>query len=156
MNTGRVLQADDPVAIYQSPLSSVVADFIGYRNIFPGAVRRRGDDGILFALDKSSIELTSAHPPPPGEGGVFACVRPEDFEIVAHGADQPAKPNTFIGEVTLASFMGAYTQYRVRGTAGQVIDVFHNRAPLNLQPGSPARLHVAPKAILLLPMRSAS
>jgi len=156
MNTGRVLQADDPVTIYQNPHSSVVADFIGYRNIFPGAVRQGGDDGILFALDESSFELTSVHPPPPGEGGIFACVRPEDFEIEAHRPDQPVKPNTFIGEVTSASFMGSYTQYRVRSTTGQVIDVFHNRAPLDLLPGSPARLHVAPKSVLLLPMRSAS
>lgn len=152
MNSGQILQADDPVTMYQRPRSSTVADFIGYRNIFAGEIRQATDAGVRFRLE-SGIELVGEHLPPPGKDGIFACIRPEDFSLEPDDGTRD-QPNSLYGEVTSASFMGSFTQYRVRTAEGPIVDVFHNKAPLGLQPGSAVRLHVAPTALLLLPKSS--
>ena len=158
LNTGRILQKDDPVTIYRRPRSSTVAEFIGYRNIFEGDLRKGTGEGAVFALKHGEAELRSEMSPPPGDGGIFACVRPEDVEIEAHDApaDGAQPGNSMFGELTSASFMGSYTQYRVRVAGGQVVDVFHNRAPLDVRPGARVRISVSPKAVLLLPRNAAS
>ena len=66
MHRGELLQLDDPVSIYSRPVSSTVADFIGYSNIFRiGEIMTR-DGSVRAALADSETTLVAANAAPSG------------------------------------------------------------------------------------------
>ena len=150
MQRGRILQLADPVTIYAQPNSSTVADFIGYSNIFKVEAKRDLADGCEIELHGSGTRLIAANAPQ-NAGDIYACVRPQDIAISRSGAAESAPSGEIGGEVILASFMGAYMQYRVRLARGDTFEVFSDEISSGIKISDHVTLKIPPRAIRLLP-----
>jgi iron(III) transport system ATP-binding protein len=149
MHHGRLLQLADPVTVYTRPVSSTVADFIGYSNIFPVAEATTGDGPTRVALAGSATVLSSASDAPPGPRDCFACIRPEDIGITP--AEGSASANGLGGEVIFASFMGSFMQYRVRIDGGETFEIVNADIARGIRIGDRVRLAIPPQTVRLLP-----
>jgi iron(III) transport system ATP-binding protein len=150
MHHGRLLQLADPVAVYARPVSSTVADFIGYSNIFRIGEAGAADGHTRVVLDGSATVLTAAGMPPSGQT-IFACIRPEDIGIAPADGAPGATPNRFDGEVIFASFMGSFMQYRVRIDGGETFEIVNADVARGIRIGHRVVLTIAPPAVRVLP-----
>ena len=57
MQTGRIHQIGDPVAVYRHPVSSFVADFVGSTNLYECRVREVSGDGSVLVATMKGTEL---------------------------------------------------------------------------------------------------
>ena len=77
LHDGRIEQVGTPTAVYESPATLFVANFLGSANVLTGSVARRlvGRDGV-FALRPEKIRLLPHDAPPPsGAGSALAVIR---------------------------------------------------------------------------------
>lgn len=106
MDEGMIQQIDTPVGIYNEPINTFVADFIGESNILYGKMVR--DYLVCFSgrefecVDRGYNE---------GEN-IVVVIRPEDIKLVA-----PSE-NTINGTVTSLTFMGVHYEIRIQGEDG--------------------------------------
>ncbi len=106
MDEGMIQQIDTPVGIYNEPVNTFVADFIGESNILYGKMVR--DYLVCFSgrefecVDRGYNE---------GEN-IVVVIRPEDIKLVA-----PSE-NTINGTVTSLTFMGVHYEIRIQGEDG--------------------------------------
>ena len=155
MQSGRVVQSDDPVAIYQRPKTSSIAEFLGFSNIFSASVLERSGNATTLALNGSGQKLSAGAPPHDVAGDLAVCVRPEDVairKIDGNAAQRPRLPeNTLLGEVILASFMGSFMQYRVRVDGGEIWEVLSSEVTADIRRTASVTLTIPPASVLLLP-----
>ena len=106
MDEGMIQQIDTPVGIYNEPVNTFVADFIGESNLLYGKMVR--DYLVCFSgrefecVDRGYNE---------GEN-IVVVIRPEDIKLVA-----PSE-NTINGTVTSLTFMGVHYEIRIQGEDG--------------------------------------
>ena len=83
VNHGRLEQLATPQALYDSPTTRFVADFIGESTFLP--VTRDGD-----TLSAAGVRLTGAVAPDGESGPLVLMLRPERLQVI--GADTPSQP----------------------------------------------------------------
>ncbi len=117
MNRGRVEQLDAPEDVYERPITTFVAGFIGVSNLMPaevvsanGAGRVRLESGPELAAQVDGLAA--------GEH-CQAVVRPEKLQIVAEGESAPDGMPSIEGQVESSLYLGTATQIVVR-VAGEV------------------------------------
>ena len=102
MNQGHVLQQGTPEDIYNEPMTSFVANFIGTSNIVDGHMNE--DYTVTFqntafkCVDKKPSDTTSL---------VDVVIRPEDIEI------NPHSNGAFVGKVIDITFFGVHYEMKV-------------------------------------------
>jgi iron(III) transport system ATP-binding protein len=103
MTAGRVVQVDEPEALYRRPFCAEVAEFFGRANVLEGTASGRMAFTVLgtFVL------------PTPAQGPVHVLVRPEQLEVVPD-------PN---GQAVVASreFRGHDVVYQLRLDSGTIL-----------------------------------
>ncbi len=126
MDRGRVIQTGTPGALYRTPRTRFVAEFLGGMNVLPGRVtgERRGA-GVAIAV--SDLDLPwAATPDGASDAGeaVWVGVRPESLRLEppvgdAHGWNHAA------GTVTEVTYLGAVVRYQVQLGPGTslIVDV---------------------------------
>jgi spermidine/putrescine transport system ATP-binding protein len=160
MHAGRVEQLGAPEALYETPATAFVAEFLGQSNLVAATVTGRQADGAL-ALATSGGVLTVAgdrlgrHDVAPAGTKLMVGVRPEKISLAFETDSEETIPpgrNRIPGTVTDASFTGVSTQYRVRAADGQEIAVFaQNLDPRKrARPGDEAVLHFDPGQCFVL------
>ncbi len=81
---GVVQQLDSPEAMYERPLNSFVANFIGENNSLPGVIEKPGKDECSVRLDTG--ELIRARPiNPDSDRRTLVSIRPERFALRQEG-----------------------------------------------------------------------
>jgi iron(III) transport system ATP-binding protein len=118
MHQGRVRQIGTPAELYNKPVDSFVADFIGGANLLKGQVI--GREGPIARVRTDVGEIVSANDPGAAEG-VIVCIRPEQMRIGAAGdAGSPgehataANPtNRLVGCVIDSTFLGEASEHTV-------------------------------------------
>ena len=113
MHQGKVLQVGTPQEIYDQPVSSTVAKFIGLSNVLSGTVTRF-EGGLCWVehegLPPVVVKCPTQGPPP---GSVTVMIRPERLhissEISAKGYD-----NTLPAIVNQTVFNGNEVLYHAR------------------------------------------
>ena len=110
MNAGRVEQVGSPQDIYERPLNTFVADFIGISNVLRGRVSACGQR-LITADGELPIEGTTPDQP------TALIVRPEHLTIVPNG--HHGLPGTIIETV----YAGAETRLLVALASGTVLTV---------------------------------
>jgi spermidine/putrescine transport system ATP-binding protein len=108
MNQGRIEQIGDPEQVYDRPVTTFVAGFIGVSNLMPGTVRKTGDRGEV-ELDSGVQVSTDIDGFQPGDR-CHAVVRPEKLTIGSGNGDQPSVE----GLVESSLYLGTSTQLIVR------------------------------------------
>ncbi|MHA7850312.1 ABC transporter ATP-binding protein [Roseovarius sp.] len=119
MDDGKIVQADTPARIYESPNSVYVADFIGDVTIIEGTARKSGDgyeishaEGLPALYAVSDAQLTDGQ-------RVFLAIRPEKVEITA---DKPeSKRNALRGKIIDIAYLGNISTYHVALPNGQIV-----------------------------------
>jgi putative spermidine/putrescine transport system ATP-binding protein len=102
MRDGIVMQAGPPDDIYNRPNNPFVADFMGFRNFFPGSVSKVDANGLVECISgPMRIKGVARHGPAAG-AKVVAAIRPEDVVIDA----AVTGPNVFRGKVEIVEYLG--------------------------------------------------
>jgi len=107
MNNGRIEQVGTIEDIFQRPVSTFVADFVGMKNLF--AARFKGTKALIGRL-----ELETERPLPNGEGHI--AIRPEDI-VLSTERTASSMRNQFPGRVTGIFDLGFYYEVHVLADA---------------------------------------
>lgn len=83
MNEGRIEQVGTPAEIYESPVSSFTAAFIGDTNFFEGNIKNRTTDGEYSQLEIDGLPDAYCYNDQPRQVGdyIYLSVRPEKLAI---------------------------------------------------------------------------
>ena len=160
LRIGDVQQIGTPEQIYQGPANEFVADFMGFKNLWPARAERLVERGAMqdITVDVGGVPLTARRDSAAGGGAdtariVEACrqrgevvvaIRPED--LVVGGAEG----NVLRGSVDLVEFLGTICQTSVLLPNGLRLTARHAE---KLAGGEPVTYHVAPERILVFPAR---
>jgi iron(III) transport system ATP-binding protein len=103
MRDGRIEQVDHPRAIYESPRSRFVADFIGTSNFIEGVVEARQSGAYVVRTADGSLRVPAAATFEVGDD-VVVSARPEHIDL-ATGANGSGV-NRWKGRVEARAFLG--------------------------------------------------
>lgn len=119
MDHGRIVQADTPANIYETPNSVYVADFIGDVNIIAGTATKNGRGyRIAFAEGQPGLFAESGLALSDGQHCHIA-IRPEKVSIMA---DKPQQSrNALRGKVLDIAYLGNISTFHVELPTGQVV-----------------------------------
>ena len=113
MNSGRVEQLDTPAKIYEAPVSSFVAAFIGDTNFFEGTIA--ATDGDYCTIQVPGFAAICAYNDKKLDVGqkVHLSVRPEKIRVTLTPPppEKGARINVFQSQVTDVIYQGVYTKY---------------------------------------------
>lgn len=122
MNRGRVEQIGAPGEVYEHPVNSFTARFLGEANLLDGV--QAGHDGGLLSVRLATGQVMQA-----GRGAALApgaparlFVRPEKIALSPPGGDGEA--NQLAGHIHRVSFLGNIVRYlaRIEGGGTMMID----------------------------------
>jgi putrescine transport system ATP-binding protein len=122
MNHGRIVQVGSPEAIYESPASRFVADFVGSVNLFDGTLVDAGAAGASVRCDELGSPVRLAQGTTLAAGAAVAvALRPEKISIsrTAPAAGVDSVPGT----VREIAYMGDSTRYLVHLAGGRLVRV---------------------------------
>ena len=124
MNQGVIEQMGAPAELYENPLTTFVANFLGQSNLVASTVTGQSGDTVVVDCEgqKVEVEATRSHV----EGGrAWLGVRPEKLSATPAGSEQHAGSNVLTGgKVSDVSFVGVSKQYLVAMPWGQELMVF--------------------------------
>lgn len=133
MNAGAIEQEGTPREIYDAPATAYASSFLGSANLVPATI----SGGIATLADGQTLAV----PPGATSGVVTLALRQENVDIVADGE--------LTATVVTRVYLGSRNRY-ILDVAGQKISVVAP-ASVMLEPGTKARLRVAPERIRVLP-----
>ena len=152
MNAGRIEQLGAPKDLYEQPITTFVANFLGQSNLLRGRVIGRDGDDVLVEVEGAKLRV-----PRPGapdlEGDVWVGVRPEKVFLATSGSEGGDRSNVVTeAVVTDVSFIGVSTQYLTRMPWGQELMVFEQNtgARESFSVGDRVDLHWMPAHTFLL------
>ena len=124
MNAGRVEQLGAPTDLYENPMTTFVANFLGQSNFFDGTVVDRAGDMAVVDVRGTRVGVPTARVHSSGSN-VHVGVRPEKLRIqFAEDAEHRDGENRLEGTISDGSFIGVSTQYLVDTDWGQELTVF--------------------------------
>jgi spermidine/putrescine transport system ATP-binding protein len=134
MNGGVIEQMGAPAELYENPLTTFVANFLGQSNLIMTAVLDTSGDTLVLDCHGQKVGVGRARSHTQ-QGRGWLGVRPEKIVASAAGAEDHADVNVLTGGVVSdVSFVGVSTQYLVRMPWGQELMVFEQntgtRSPL--------------------------
>ncbi len=109
MREGEIEQVAAPLAVYDTPASDYVADFIGSANALAGEARA----GSLEIAPGVALAT-------PVEGGAVAIVRPENLRVEPIDGDAGAG---WCGRVGFVRALGATVEYEIEVPGGEAVKV---------------------------------
>jgi spermidine/putrescine transport system ATP-binding protein len=128
MNSGRIEQMGNPADLYENPVTTFAANFLGQSNLIRSVVKERVAESVVATLPTGIAVRLAGHRVPAEVNEVWVGVRPEKLTLLdepAGDGEVPARANTIGGcIVTDASFIGVSTQYLVKTPWGQELMVF--------------------------------
>ncbi|MBL9151356.1 MAG: ABC transporter ATP-binding protein [Verrucomicrobiales bacterium] len=136
MHRGEIAQIGKPAEIYESPVNSFVAAFIGDTNFLKGRVTQTlSAEYSLAAIDGvGDIRLYNDRDVKPGEE-IHLSLRPEKLRLQATRPESGEVLNAIEGVVEDVIYLGALTRYWVRtGTQRLAIEQQHRRFVLDEKP----------------------
>ncbi len=147
MNQGRVEQMGAPTELYENPMTTFVANFLGQSNFFDGEISERSGDHAFVSVhgNRIGVPLTRVHS---AGDAVHVGVRPEKLRIqFADDAEVRDGENRMEAIISDESFIGVSTQYLVDTAWGQELTVFAQNTgrDARLVPGARVMLTWAPE-----------
>lgn len=142
MNHGVIEQLGAPADLYERPVTTFVANFLGQSNLLAGTITGRDGDHLVIDVEGTTVRVPQDRSASQ-TGAVWFGVRPEKIALRTDG--QPGAGNQLSGVVTDTSFTGVSTQYLVKVPWGQeVMVVQQNDGTPPLPPGEQVTMHWAP------------
>jgi iron(III) transport system ATP-binding protein len=119
MSNARIAQAGSPRALYESPASLFVADFMGDSNIVDAEILSVADGSARTRMADIVLELPARGLAP---GPVKIAIRPEALAATLVKPDAPS----LSGVVAKAAYLGTHMEYTVATAAGELFVVDKN------------------------------
>ena len=156
MHRGKIEQVGEPEDLYDRPMTSFVADFIGTTNLLAGTIESVGADAATLLLDSGDRCLVPAVGRRHGQS-IQVSVRPESVSIDrANGAAAaPTSPGHVLAIVEQVAYLGASVQYHIRTEGGLAMSVLAGKVGPRFESGDSVTLAWAPSDSLVLGDRSA-
>ena len=137
INRGKIEQLDGPAKIYEAPVSSFVAAFIGDTNFFEGVLA--SVDGDYCTIEVPGFAPICAYNDKKLDVGqkVHLSVRPEKIRVTLAPPppEKGARINVFKSQVTDVIYQGVYTKYWLRSGERSVSALKpHSRFLLDQEP----------------------
>jgi spermidine/putrescine transport system ATP-binding protein len=117
LNGGAVQQIDTPDRIYNYPVNTFVASFIGASNLFEGRLENSGG-GARVVTTQGDIVQCTAQAATGRSGTVVALLRPEQFSLAGGNPDKQASLDVEIDQVV---FVGSVFELYCHTTSGKKI-----------------------------------
>ena len=151
LDKGVVQQVGAQSALYDDPVNSFVAGFVGTMNLLPGTVRARSAQTLTLAVDGvGELHIPLLAGAPTGDT-LLLSFRPHSLQVARPGAAQDAHCVWMSGTVEASEFLGEFTRYRVRvGAHNLTVDQAHRAGAGALPIGSPVSLGLEPSQVRLL------
>jgi putative spermidine/putrescine transport system ATP-binding protein len=134
MIDGQTRQLGTPEELYARPAHADVAEFMGYRNLFPCRAETTAD-GLAVTIGTARLQAT---PMDAVGGAAVAAIRPDDL--------RPQSDGPISATVEIAEYHGRDFYAVARGADG--IELYF-RSPMRVNPGEPVRL-AAPRDRVLV------
>jgi spermidine/putrescine transport system ATP-binding protein len=122
MNAGRIEQMGAPIELYENPVTTFVANFLGQSNLIKGQLTGKSGGDALLEVQGARMAMPTARVHSERDE-VWVGVRPEKMQISRAGTATEGE-NAITGTVTDASYIGVSTQYLVELPWGQEVSVF--------------------------------
>jgi spermidine/putrescine transport system ATP-binding protein len=144
MNEGRIEQKGAPAELYENPVTTFVANFLGQSNLVRAAVKERSGSELVVDVQGTAVRVPASRCVSDGDD-VWVGVRPEKLAIAPTTQDgagsPPASHNALRGRVVDTSYIGVSTQYLVAMPWGQELTVVRqNDGAALLRPGDDVTL----------------
>lgn len=124
MNQGRVEQMGAPTELYENPMTTFVANFLGQSNFFDGEISERSGEHAFVSVHGNRVGVPQSRVHSSGDQ-VHVGVRPEKLRIqFVEGAEVRDGENRLEATISDESFIGVSTQYLVDTDWGQELTVF--------------------------------
>lgn len=145
MNNGKVMQVDQPEALYHQPANELVARFLGFHNLVEGVVAATGGIKTVLGL------LCPAKIPVPAGARVTVLLRPEGARLVDATRTAEIGETIIGGTVTQRAFKGGHFNLTIQTDPGKVLsfDFIPDTPPP--ASGQSVRLLMRPSAMVLIP-----
>jgi spermidine/putrescine transport system ATP-binding protein len=152
MNQGVIEQMGAPAELYENPLTTFVANFLGQSNLVMTNVVDQSTDSVVVECQGQKVDVVSTRSHATG-AKAWLGVRPEKISATATGSeDQPGLNLLTGGRVSDVSFVGVSIQYLVAMPWGQELMVFEQNTGkrTSLRNGDAVDLTWAPEHAFLL------
>jgi ABC-type spermidine/putrescine transport systems, ATPase components len=143
MQNGTILQAGTPLQIYDKPLNSFVAEFLGDANLIPCSLEKSGRKTRIKIEPETFLEFSGWDDYP--DGNYLLMIRPEDLQI------QIANPVFQVLEVQVTAIEYLGHSYRLEALCGRhKIKAFIAKNVTDIRPGMKILLGIDPRYIRLI------
>jgi len=152
LKDGVLQQIGTPRDLYENPMTTFVANFLGQSNLLTGTVSRRTGDGVVVEVRGRLIELPADRVHAEGPA-VHVGVRPEKIQILPGGTGATANQNTVAATLRSAVFAGVSFQYFFQTKEGREMSAFdrNGSGAAVARPGEAVRLAWAPEHTFVIP-----
>lgn len=114
LDKGVVQQVGTPATLYDYPVNTFVANFVGTMNLLSGKVRSRNADALTLDVDGvGELRFPQLADAPPGDS-LQVSFRPHSLRVDVADAAQDARFVWMPGTVEASEFLGEFTRYQVR------------------------------------------
>jgi iron(III) transport system ATP-binding protein len=146
MQNGRLEQVGTPEAIYRSPATAFVAEFMGTTNSLAGVVAGRDGERVRIRVGAQEFVAHSADGAP-GAAMRFS-LRPEMLRLLAGGAAPPPGWAAISATVARVEFLGVLTRLDLRLADGARLHaVSLDVLPAGVASGAPVTLAYDPARV---------
>jgi spermidine/putrescine transport system ATP-binding protein len=116
MSAGRIEQIGSPQQVYEEPLTSYVADFLGVSNLMQARAEGRTEGGCRLRI--GDFELVGSRGETTARGDVRVVIRPERVRVGPH---EENGRNRIPGMVRRTVYLGSSTQVMVQLAHGETL-----------------------------------
>jgi iron(III) transport system ATP-binding protein len=151
LDRGVVQQVGAPSTLYDYPVNSFVAGFVGTMNLLPGRVRSRHAQGLTLDVQGvGDLHFPLLAEAPEGDD-LLVSFRPHVLRVDVADAAPDARYVWMPGQVEASEFLGEFTRYRVRvGSQSLAVDQAHHAGLSKFPVGSAVSLGLEPSQVRLL------
>jgi ABC-type Fe3+/spermidine/putrescine transport system ATPase subunit len=147
MNDGQLAQVGTPHEIYNNPLSTFVAGFIGLTNFLPGHVTAQRPSGYYEVATSAGPLLCRSHRAVDPGVQVKVSIRPENIMLYSDSAIVDTQ-NQLRGRVLQCIYMGNLSDYQVEVASDTVLRVQIQGQPL-FAVGTNVQIAIVPDSCLI-------
>ncbi len=127
LDQGVLQQVGTPATLYDHPVNTFVAGFVGTMNLLPARVRTRSSDSLTLDVDGvGELQLPTTGDLPKGDQ-LMISFRPHSLRVDDAPASRDGRWIWLPGAVETSEFLGEFTRYRVRvGPHSVAVDQAHH------------------------------
>jgi iron(III) transport system ATP-binding protein len=149
-----VQQIGSPSTLYDYPVNTFVANFVGTMNLLPGRVRTLRSDVLTLEVDGVGDLHFPLHASmlddAPSSQSIMVSFRPHSLRVEVADAARDARFVWMPGTVEASEFLGEFTRYRVRvGAHNVAVDQAHHAGLSRFPVGSAVNLGLEPSQVRL-------